>query len=118
MKKFLCLVRTFVRNIEPTVVRFALYKGSFFCRPEGRGTEMYKKVLMGILGLAVSLMFTSGAMAQEKAPAVAAVPSQEMKVEKSNGVIDMEKKDVVVENQEEKLSLSEGDKTKLLRRKK
>ena len=38
---------------------------------------------------------------------------KEMKVEKSNGVMDMAKKDVVVENHEDKLSLSEGDKMKL-----
>ena len=35
---------------------------------------MNKKVLMGILGVAVSLVFSSGLMAQEKAPAAPAAP--------------------------------------------
>ena len=92
---------------------------------------MNKKVLMGIIGLAVSLMFTSGVMAQEKAstataaPAAAApaaaAPAQAMKIEKFNGVIenvDMAKKDVVVEYHKDKMSFSVGDKTKVFEGKK
>jgi Cu/Ag efflux protein CusF len=87
---------------------------------------MNKKVLMGILGLAVSLMFTSGLMAQEKASTAAAAsaasaPAQEMKVEKFNGVIenvDMAKKDVVVEYHKDKMNFSVGDKTKVFEGKK
>jgi Cu/Ag efflux protein CusF len=87
---------------------------------------MKNKVLMGILGLAVSLMFTSGVMAQEKASTAAAAPAatarvQEMKLEKFNGVIenvDMAKKDVIVEYHKDKMSFSVGDKTKLFEGKK
>ena len=86
---------------------------------------MNKKVLMGILGLAVSLIFTSGVMAQEKAPTAAAAPvaatAQMMKVEKFNGVIenvDMAKKDVVVEYHKDKMNFSVGDKTKVFEGKK
>jgi len=87
---------------------------------------MNKKVLMGIIGLAVSLMFTSGVMAQEKASTAtaapaAAAPAQAMKIEKFNGVIenvDMAKKDVVVEYHKDKMSFSVGDKTKVFEGKK
>jgi Cu/Ag efflux protein CusF len=82
---------------------------------------MNKKVLMGVLGLAVSLMFTSGLMAQEKASTAAAAPLQEMKIEKFNGVIenvDTAKKDVVVEYHKDKMSFSVGDKTKVFEGKK
>ena len=92
---------------------------------------MNKKVLMGILGLAVSLMFTSGLMAQEKASTAAAAPAavapaatarvQEMKLEKFSGVIenvDTAKKDVVVEYHKDKMSFSVGDKTKVFEGKK
>ena len=86
---------------------------------------MNKKVLMGILGLAVSLIFTSGVMAQEKAPTAAAAPvaatAQMMKVEKFNGVIehvDLAKKDVVVEYHKDKMNFSVGDKTKVFEGKK
>ena len=77
---------------------------------------MNKRILMGIIALAVSLMFTSALMAEEKASTAAAVPAQEVKMELFNGVIesvDMSKKDVVVEFQKDKMSFSLNDKTKV-----
>jgi hypothetical protein len=55
-------------------------------------------------------------MAQEKASTAAAVPAQEMKIEKFNGVlesVDMSKKDVLVEYHKDKMSFSLNDKTKV-----
>jgi len=77
---------------------------------------MNKKILMGMVGLAVSLMFTSGLMAQAEASTAAAVPAPKVKMELFNGVIesvDMSKKDVVVEFQKDKMSFSLNDKTKV-----
>jgi Cu/Ag efflux protein CusF len=95
----------------------------FFGQPEREVTKMNKKALMGILGLAVSLMFTSGVMAQEKASTAAAATArvQEMKLEKFNGVIknvDMANKDIAVEYHKDKMSFSVGDKTKVFEGKK
>jgi hypothetical protein len=75
---------------------------------------MNKKILMGIIALAVSLMFSSALMANEKASTAAAVPGQKMEL--FNGVIesvDMPKKDVVVEFQKDKMSFSFNDQTKV-----
>jgi hypothetical protein len=77
---------------------------------------MNKKIVVGLIALAVSFMFTSGLMAQEKASTAAAVPAQTPKVELFNGVIesvDMSKKDVVVEFQKDKMSFSLNDQTKV-----
>jgi hypothetical protein len=77
---------------------------------------MNKKILMGIVVLAVSLMFTSGLTGQAEASTAAAVPAQKVKMELFNGVIesvDMSKKDVVVEFQKDKMSFSLNDKTKV-----
>ena len=78
--------------------------------------KMNKKILMGMIALAVSFMFTSGLGAQEKASTAAAVPARKMKMELFNGVIesaDMSKKNVVVEYQKDKMSYSLNDKTKV-----
>jgi Cu/Ag efflux protein CusF len=77
---------------------------------------MNKKIVMGLIALAVSLMFTSGLMAQGTAPAPTAAPAQAAKIEKFNGAIenvDMSKKDVVVEYHKDKMSFSLNDKTKV-----
>jgi len=77
---------------------------------------MNKKTVMGLIALAVSLMFTSGLMAQGTAPAATAAPAQAVKIEKFNGAIenvDMSKKDVVVEYHKDKMSFSLNDKTKV-----
>ena len=77
---------------------------------------MNKKILMGIIALAVSLMFTSGLMAQAEASTAAAVPAQKAKMGLFNGVIesvDMSKKDVVVEYHKDKMTFSLNDKTKV-----
>jgi hypothetical protein len=75
---------------------------------------MNKKILMGMIALAMSLMFSSALMAQEKASTAAAVPGQKMEL--FNGVIesvDMSKKDVVVEFEKDKMSFSLNDQTKV-----
>jgi Cu/Ag efflux protein CusF len=83
---------------------------------------MNKKIVMGLIALAVSLMFTSGLMAQGTAPApmaapaATAAPAQAAKIEKFNGTIenvDMSKKDVVVEYHKDRMSFSFNDKTKV-----
>ena len=77
---------------------------------------MNKKIVMGLIALAVSLMFTSGLLAQGTAPATTAAPAQAVKIEKFNGAIenvDMSKKDVVVEYHKDKMSFSLNDQTKL-----
>ena len=77
---------------------------------------MNKKIVMGLVALAVSLMFTSGLMAQEKASTAAAVPAQTPKVERFNGVVesvDMAKKDMVVTFQKDKMGFSLSDHTKV-----
>ncbi|HYQ60876.1 MAG TPA: hypothetical protein VEP29_07475 [Desulfatiglandales bacterium] len=76
---------------------------------------MNKKILMGMMALAVSLTFASGLMANEKAATAVTAPAQKMEL--FNGVIekvDMSKKDVVVEFQKDKMSFSLNDKTKIL----
>ena len=75
---------------------------------------MNKKILMGIIALAMSLMFSSALMANEKASPATAVPGQKMEL--FNGVIesvDMSKKDVVVEFQKDKMSFSLNDQTRV-----
>jgi hypothetical protein len=75
---------------------------------------MNKKILMGIIALAMSLMFSSALMANEKASPAPAVPGQKMEL--FNGVIesvDMSKKDMVVEFQKDKMSFSLNDQTKV-----
>jgi hypothetical protein len=82
---------------------------------------MKKGIFVGILGLAVSLMFVSGVMSQEKAATATAAPAQAMKIEKFHGVVenvDMAKNDVVVQYHKDKMSFSVGDKTKLFEGKK
>jgi hypothetical protein len=89
---------------------------------------MKKRIFMGIFGLALSLMFASAVMAQEKAATTMAAPAQKkpvtamaapmgtMKLEKFNGVVknvDMAKKDVVVQYRKDKMSFSVSDNTKL-----
>jgi Cu/Ag efflux protein CusF len=77
---------------------------------------MNKKILMGIIPLAVSLLFTSRLMAQAEASTAVAVPAQKTRVELFNGVIksvDMSKKDVVVQFQKDKMGFSLKDKTKV-----
>ena len=77
---------------------------------------MNKKIVMGLIALAASLIFTSGLMAQGTAPAATAAPAQAVKVEKFNGAIenvDMSKKDIVVEYHKDKMSFSLNDKTKV-----
>ena len=69
---------------------------------------------MGIIALAMSLMFSSALMANEKASPATAVPGQKMEL--FNGVIesvDMSKKDVVVEFQKDKMSFSLNDQTRV-----
>lgn len=76
---------------------------------------MNKKILMGLIALAMSLMFSSALMANEKASPATAVPGQKMEL--FNGVIesvDMSKKDVVVEFQKDKMSFSLNDQTRVL----
>jgi hypothetical protein len=78
--------------------------------------KMNRKIFMGIIALAVSLMFTSGLMAQAEASTATAVPAQKVKMGLFNGVIegvDMPKKDVVVEFQKDKMSFSLNDRTKV-----
>jgi hypothetical protein len=75
---------------------------------------MNKKILMGVIALAVSLMFSSALMANEKASPATAVPGQKMEL--FNGVIEsvgMSKKDMVVEFQKDKMSFSLNDQTKV-----
>lgn len=75
-----------------------------------------KKTLMGLIVFAVSLLFTSGLMAQGTAPAATAASAPVVRIEKFNGAIekvDMSKKDVVVEYHKDKRSFSLNDKTKL-----
>jgi Cu/Ag efflux protein CusF len=75
---------------------------------------MNKKILMGMMALAVSLTFASGLMANEKAATAVTAPAQKMEL--FNGVIekvDMSKKDVVVEFQKDKMSFSLNDQTKV-----
>lgn len=94
---------------------------------------MKKRILTGIIGMAVSLMFVSAVMAQEKATTATAAPAQDkaatttaapaltMRLEKFNGVVenvDMAKKDVVVQYHKDRMSFSVGDKTKLFEGKK
>jgi hypothetical protein len=78
--------------------------------------KMNKKMLMGIMALALSLMFTSTLMAEEKASTGVSVPAQKAKVELFNGVVesvDMAKKDMVVEFHKDKMSFSLNDQTKI-----
>ena len=75
---------------------------------------MNKKILMGMMALAVSLTFASGLMANEKAATAVTAPAQKMEL--FNGVIekaDMSKKDVVVEFQKDKMSFALNDQTKV-----
>jgi Cu/Ag efflux protein CusF len=75
---------------------------------------MNKKILMGMMALAVSLAFASGLRANEKAATAVTAPAQKMEL--FNGVIqkvDMSKKDVVVEFQKDKMSFSLNDQTKV-----
>jgi hypothetical protein len=91
-------------------------KGSSLTAGKKGVIKMNKRILMGMIALAVSLMFTSGLMAQEKASTAAAVPAQNMKMELFNGVIDsvnMSKKDMVIEFQKDKMSFSLNNKTKV-----
>lgn len=77
---------------------------------------MSKKIVMGLIAVAVSLMFTSGLMAQGTAPAATPAQAQGMKIEKFNGAIenvDMSKKDIVVEYHKDKMSFSLNDRTKV-----
>jgi hypothetical protein len=77
---------------------------------------MNKKIVIGIIALAVSFLFTSGLMANQKASTATAVPARKEKVELFNGMIvsvDMSKKDVIVEFQKDKMSFSLNDKTKI-----
>jgi hypothetical protein len=118
----------------------------FFRRSESEVTEMKRRIFMGILGLAVSLMFVSAVMAQEQAATATSAPAQEKaatsmaaptqektatpmaagpaqvrKLEKFNGVVenvDMSKKDVVVQYHKDRMSFSVGDKTKFFEGKK
>jgi len=80
---------------------------------------MKKTIVMGIVALAVSVAFVSGAMAEQKpAPATTA---QETKLEKFSGVIekvDEATKDVLVQLHKEKMTFSMGDKTKIMEGKK
>lgn len=75
-----------------------------------------KKIVMALIAFAVSLVFTSGLMAQGTAPAATAASAPMVKIEKFNGAIekvDMSKKDVVVEYHKDKMSFSLNDKTKV-----
>ena len=75
---------------------------------------MNKKILMGMMALAVSLTFASRLMANEKAATAVTAPAQKMEL--FNGVIekvDMSKKDVVVEFQKDKMSFALNDQTKV-----
>ena len=75
---------------------------------------MNKKIVMGLIALAVSFVFTSGLMANEKATTATAAPAQKMEL--FNGAIekvDMSKKDMVVEFQKDKMSFSFNEKTKV-----
>jgi Cu/Ag efflux protein CusF len=89
---------------------------AFFRQSESEVIEMKNRILSGLLGVVVPLIFVSGVMAQEKVATAMAAPAQQMKLEKFNGVVehvDMTKKDVVVQYHKDKMTFSVSDKTKL-----
>jgi hypothetical protein len=82
---------------------------------------MKKSILMGAVALAVSILFVSGVMAQQKpAPAPATTP-QESKLEKFSGVVekvDEANKDVLVQFHKEKMTFSFDAHSKIMEGKK
>ena len=82
---------------------------------------MKRTLLMGVIALAVSVLFVSGVMAEQKpAPAPVTAP-QESKLEKFSGVVekvDETNKDVLVQFHKEKMTFSFGDHSKIMEGKK
>ena len=82
---------------------------------------MNKRIVMGIVALAVSVAFVTGVMAQQKPASAPAAAAQETKLEKFSGVIgkvDEATKDVLVQFRKEKLTFSAGDHSKIMEGKK
>jgi hypothetical protein len=87
---------------------------------------MKSSTMLSLLAIALSMVFVSGVMAQQKpatpAPATAAPsPAPQSKLEKFSGVIervDSATKEVVVQEKKEKMTFSVGDKTKITEGKK
>jgi Cu/Ag efflux protein CusF len=80
-----------------------------------------KTILMSVLALAISVVFVSGVMAQEKQAPAQATTTQETKLEKFNGVVekvDQATKDVLVRFHKENMTFSVGDHTKIVEGKK
>jgi Cu/Ag efflux protein CusF len=85
------------------------------------GEIMERTMLMSILALAISVVFVSGVMAQQKSTPVQSATAQETKMEKFSGVIekiDGATKDVLVQSHKEKMIFSLGDHTKIVEGKK
>jgi hypothetical protein len=82
---------------------------------------MKKTILMSLLGLAMSGVFVSGILAQEKPAQAPVATTQETKLEKFSGIIesiDSAKKDVLVQMHKEKMTFSVGNGTKIYEGKK
>lgn len=87
---------------------------------------MKGSTMLSLFAIALSMVFVSGVMAQQKpatpAPAAAAPsPAPQSKLEKFRGVIekvDPATKEVVVQEKKEKMTFSVGDKTKITEGKK
>jgi Cu/Ag efflux protein CusF len=85
---------------------------------------MKSRMLMGLVGLAVSVMFVSAVTAAEKSTAAMSAPpvaEQHMKLESFNGVIEnvnAANKDVLVQYHKDKMTFVVGDHTKIFEGKK
>jgi hypothetical protein len=85
---------------------------------------MKSRMLMGLVGLAVSFMFVSAVTAAEKSTAAMSAPAaaeEHMKLESFNGVIEnvnAANKDVLVQYHKDKMTFVVGDHTKIFEGKK
>ncbi len=87
---------------------------------------MKSSTMLSLLAIALSMVFVSGVMAQQKpmapAPATAApAPASQSKLEKFSGVIekvDPATKEVMVQDKKEKMTFAVGDKAKIMEGKK
>jgi hypothetical protein len=85
---------------------------------------MKSRMLMGLVGLAVSFMFVSAVTAAEKSTAAMSAPPvavEHMKLESFNGVIEnvnAANKDVLVQYHKDKMTFVVGDHTKIFEGKK
>ncbi len=82
---------------------------------------MKKTWLISVVALAVSVVFVSAAIAEQKPTPAPATASQEPKLEKFNGVVekvDEASKDLLVQFHKEKIVFSVGDHTKITEGKK